>query len=80
MADECFGWAREAQTDEVRLCYVNLAETWLQAASWMEDCFRSLLAGSSDGSALREAQGSVTGRDTTPFLLAQASFMLLCLG
>ncbi len=36
MADECFGWAREAQTDEVRLCYVNLAETWLQAASWME--------------------------------------------
>ena len=37
MAEECFGWAREAQTDEVRLCYVNLAETWLQAASWMEN-------------------------------------------
>jgi hypothetical protein len=37
MAEECFGWAREAQTDEVRLCYVNLAATWLQAASWMED-------------------------------------------
>ncbi len=36
MADECFGWAREAQTDEVRPCYVNLAETWLQAASWTE--------------------------------------------
>ena len=30
MAEECFGWAREAQTDEVRLCYVNLAKTWLQ--------------------------------------------------
>jgi hypothetical protein len=37
MADECFGWAREAQTDEVRLCYVNLAQTWLEAASWIED-------------------------------------------
>jgi hypothetical protein len=37
MAEECFGWVREAQTDEVRLCYVNLAKTWLQAASWMEN-------------------------------------------
>ena len=37
MAEECFGWAREAQTDEVRLCYVNLAQTWLEAASWVED-------------------------------------------
>ncbi len=37
MAEECFGWAREAQTDEVRLCYVNLAQTWLQAARWIED-------------------------------------------
>jgi hypothetical protein len=37
MAEECFGWANEAQTDEVRLCYVNLAQTWLDAASWIED-------------------------------------------
>jgi hypothetical protein len=37
MAEECFGWAREAQTDEVRLCYVNLAQTWLEAASRIED-------------------------------------------
>jgi hypothetical protein len=37
MADDCFGWAREAQTDEVRLCYVNLAQTWLEAAGWIED-------------------------------------------
>lgn len=36
MAEECFGWAREAQTDEVRLCYVNLAQTWLEAARWIE--------------------------------------------
>ena len=36
MAEECFGWAREAQTDEVRLCYINLAQTWLEAASWVE--------------------------------------------
>jgi hypothetical protein len=37
MAEECFGWAPEAQTDEVRLCYVNLAQTWLEAAAWIED-------------------------------------------
>lgn len=37
MAEECFGWAREAQTDEVRLCYRNLAQTWLEAAAWVED-------------------------------------------
>jgi hypothetical protein len=36
MAEECFGWAREAQTDEVRLYYVNLAQTWLEAATWIE--------------------------------------------
>lgn len=36
MAQECFSWAREAQTDGVRLCYVNLAQTWLEAASWVE--------------------------------------------
>jgi hypothetical protein len=37
MAEECFGWAREAHTDEVRLCYLNLAQTWLEAASWLDD-------------------------------------------
>jgi hypothetical protein len=37
MAEECFGWAREAQTDEVRLCYLNLAQTWLEAAAWIVD-------------------------------------------
>jgi len=36
MAEDCFGWAREAQTDEVRVCYFNLAQTWLDAASWIE--------------------------------------------
>jgi hypothetical protein len=36
MAEECFGWAREAQTDEVRLCYLNLAQTWVAAASWTD--------------------------------------------
>ena len=40
MAEECFGWAREAQTDEVRLCYVNLAQTWLEAAAWIEGVSR----------------------------------------
>jgi hypothetical protein len=36
MAEECFGWAREAQTDEVRQCYLNLAQTWVDAASWID--------------------------------------------
>jgi len=36
MAEECFGWAREAQTNDVRLCYLNLAQTWLDAATWMD--------------------------------------------
>ena len=38
MAEECFGWASEAQT-KVRLCYVNLAQTWLDAASWRSKMF-----------------------------------------
>jgi len=37
MSEECFRWACEAQTDEVRLCYINLAQTWLQAALWLEN-------------------------------------------
>jgi hypothetical protein len=36
MAEDCLGWAREAQTDEVRLCYLNLAQTWADAASWID--------------------------------------------
>jgi len=36
MAEECFGWAREAQTNDVRLCYLNLAQTWLDAATWID--------------------------------------------
>jgi hypothetical protein len=32
MADECFKWAREAQTDEVRASYLQLAQVWLDAA------------------------------------------------
>ena len=36
MAEECFGWAREAQTDDVRLCYLNLAQTWMDAAAWID--------------------------------------------
>jgi hypothetical protein len=40
MAEECFGWALEAQTNEVRLCYLNLGQTWLEAASWIEDASR----------------------------------------
>ena len=33
MADECFKWAREAQTHEVRASYRQLAQIWLDTAS-----------------------------------------------
>ena len=32
MADECFKWAREAQTKEVRKSYLQLAQIWLNTA------------------------------------------------
>ena len=33
MADECFKWAREAQTKVVRASYLQLAQVWLDTAS-----------------------------------------------
>jgi hypothetical protein len=33
MAEECFRWAGEARTAEVRASYIQLAEVWLKAAS-----------------------------------------------
>jgi hypothetical protein len=33
MAEECFRWAGEAYTDEVRQSYLQLAQIWLDAAS-----------------------------------------------
>jgi hypothetical protein len=35
MADECFKWARETQTDEVRVSYL-LAQVWLDTASKLD--------------------------------------------
>jgi hypothetical protein len=36
MADECFKWAREAQTNEVRASYLQLAQVWLDTASKLD--------------------------------------------
>lgn len=36
MADECFEWAREARTKEVRASYLQLAQIWLNAASELD--------------------------------------------
>jgi hypothetical protein len=36
MAEECFRWAREAHTAEVRASYIQLAEVWLKAASQVD--------------------------------------------
>jgi hypothetical protein len=32
LAEECFGWAATASTDEVRVTYLSIAQIWLQAA------------------------------------------------
>jgi len=32
MAGECFEWAREARTEDERLVYLTLAQTWLEEA------------------------------------------------
>ena len=36
MADECFKWACETQTDEVRASYRQLARIWLDTASKLD--------------------------------------------
>jgi hypothetical protein len=36
MADECFNWAREARTDEIRASCLRLAQIWLDAASKLD--------------------------------------------
>ena len=36
MAEECFAWAREARTSEVRASYLQLAQVWLDAASKLD--------------------------------------------
>jgi len=36
MAEECFEWARDAKTDEVRASYLQLAQVWLDAASKLD--------------------------------------------
>jgi hypothetical protein len=33
MAEECFEWARETRTSEVRASYLQLAQVWLDTAS-----------------------------------------------
>jgi hypothetical protein len=36
MAEECFPWAREAKTKEVRVSLRKLAQVWLDAASKLD--------------------------------------------
>ena len=37
MAEECFRWARQAQTEDKRQAYLDVARTWLEVASGL-DC------------------------------------------
>jgi hypothetical protein len=36
MAEECFSWAQEAHTKEVSESYVQMAQVWLNAASFID--------------------------------------------
>jgi hypothetical protein len=36
MAEECFKWAGEAYTDEVRQSFLQLAQIWLDTASQLD--------------------------------------------
>ena len=36
MAEECFRWAREVRTSEVRASYLQLAQVWLDTASKLD--------------------------------------------
>jgi hypothetical protein len=36
MAQECFKWAREAHSGEVRVSLLKLAQVWLDAASKLD--------------------------------------------
>ncbi len=36
MAEECFKWAREVRTKEVRASYLQLAQVWLDTASKLD--------------------------------------------
>jgi hypothetical protein len=36
MAEECYKWASETQTDEVRVSYLQLAQVWLDTASQID--------------------------------------------
>ena len=36
MAEECFRWAHEANREEVRESYMQLAQVWLNAASLVD--------------------------------------------
>jgi len=35
-ADECLGWAKTAESDKARRSYLQMAETWLEAAALYE--------------------------------------------
>jgi hypothetical protein len=35
-ADECMGWARTAKSDRERAIFLQMAQTWLQAAALRE--------------------------------------------
>lgn len=36
MAEECFKWARQAQSNEARVSLLQLAQVWLDAASKLD--------------------------------------------
>jgi hypothetical protein len=56
MAEECFEWAREALTDEVRASYLQLAQVWLDAASKLDGLPPTRIESMPDALVTRKAQ------------------------
>ena len=40
-ADECMVWAKSARSDRERAIFIQMANTWLQAATLLETCEKS---------------------------------------
>jgi hypothetical protein len=46
-ADKCLGWAKIARSDQERMIFLQMAETWLQAADLADQRERPPVAGKS---------------------------------
>ena len=58
MAEECFEWAREVRTREVRASYLRLAQIWLDIASKLDGLPPTRTVSLSNKPLIREGSAS----------------------